>query len=177
MRARLALALLLACGGSTTPPLATDASVNDADADADAPREGGGADARPDAGPDAGACVAVSQEGTTCAPGEKSCDRVDPCCASAFECVGGAWKLQGQSCALCPSHPCADTTCPGDRMCILHDPTSPIDPIHGDCVPYPTACARNWTCGCVEPKYFGCLLKKPGCTDTTLPVTLHCSSF
>jgi len=79
----LSLPLVVACGGSTTPPIATDAGV-DSSTTPDA-----GVDSS--TGLDAGGCVQVSQEGTACTPGQKSCDRVDLCCASAFECVGGAW--------------------------------------------------------------------------------------
>ncbi len=161
----LALSLVVACGGSTTPPIGTsDASTTDAAADA--PLE---------TGTDAGGCVQVSQEGTPCTTGQKSCDRVDLCCASAFECMGGTWKLQGQACLLCQSHPCADKTCTGNQMCIIHESGVPNGTPTGECAPYPTECARKWTCNCVTKNLpGGCTLSPKGCTDSPFPVTVSC---
>ncbi|CAN5227578.1 hypothetical protein BH09MYX1_BH09MYX1_49770 [soil metagenome] len=122
---------------------------------------------------DAGACIRVSQEGTTCVSGQRSCDRVDLCCASAFTCDNASktWKLSGNACLLCQSHPCGNLTCQGNEMCVQHSGSGA-----SSCVPYPTACAREWTCGCVEKSLpSSCTLVPNGCTDTTLPVTLRCT--
>lgn len=155
----LAVLLVAGCGGS--------AVVVDGGADASA-------DSISEAASDAG-CIHVSQEGTSCSAGDKSCDRVDLCCASAFVCESSKWKLRNQACLQCQSHPCGPVSCPGGNMCVTRP--SAIDggaPAY-DCIPYPTECAREWTCGCVEQHLpSNCTLAPNGCTDTDFPVRLTC---
>lgn len=155
---------ILACGGSTT----TIDAGNPADA---------ASEATADAATDAGACVRVSQEGTTCVPGQRSCDRVDLCCASAFTCntVSKTWKLEGMACLLCQSHPCGGKTCQGSQMCVQRQSGVNGGTTTYECAAYPDACAREWTCGCVQQNLPPtCTLAPNGCTDSPLPVTLTC---
>lgn len=143
--------VLLACGSSTSTP-SIDAGTSN------------------DAASDAGPCVAVSQEGTPCTPGERSCDRVDRCCASAMVCnsTTKTWKLEGLACLQCMSHPCGTKTCNGGEICIAHGGVTP------ECVPYPTACARSWTCACVMQNLPPSCSTANACTDDALPVRLSC---
>lgn len=173
------LFLLFACGGSTSSPSGgvddggidatqpSDASTGDGAA----PMEGGGG------GDAAGGCISQPAEGTACTPGQVSCDRVDPCCASSASCdpVTKTWKLSGMACLLCQTHGCGDKTCKGNEMCVAHAPGIPSGQPSYSCAAYPTACAREWTCGCVQKNLpSGCTLAANGCNDSELPVKLSC---
>ena len=152
------VAAALACGGSTT----TLDGGTPTDASGDTAGDGG--------------CIRVSQEGTPCVAGQRSCDRVDLCCASAFTCntVTNTWKLEGLACLQCQSHPCGSKTCQGGEMCVQRQSGIDGGSTTYDCAPYPTACAREWTCGCVQQNLPpNCTLTPNGCTDGDL-VTLTC---
>lgn len=134
----------------------------------------GGTDASADSTSDAG-CIDVFLEGTACSSGDKACARIDLCCMSTFACELGKWKLRNPTCKQCQGHPCGPITCPGENMCITRP--SVIDggaPAY-DCIPYPTECARDWTCGCVEQHPpSNCTLAPNSCTDTNFPVRFTC---
>lgn len=158
------VAALIACGGSTS-------TVSDAGAVDSSSTDG--------ASFDGGACVNAT-EGAACSTGQVSCDRVDLCCASALSCDGTTktWKLQGMACLLCQTHACGGLTCQGNQMCVSRASGVPVEGGSGtsyECDPYPSACARQWTCGCVEKNLpVGCTLSPNGCDDKTLPVKLSC---
>lgn len=141
------------------------------------------ADAGSDAGgdgttADGGACVPSPQQGAPCIPGQVTCDKVNPCCVTIMTCnsVSKKWEPLGLGCA-CTGNPCGPKTCMGTEMCIERASGVPV-PDGGsgttyECVPYPDACKRNWTCGCVEKNV------EPSCTvgackDTSGSVTLTC---
>lgn len=176
----LFVAILVACGGTTTTIATQEAGTSDAgptDSAADAATIDG-ATPTDGAGPDgAGGCVSLPAEGTACIPGQISCDRVDLCCASAATCDATTkkWKLSAMACLLCPTHGCGDKTCAGTQMCIAHAPGVPGGQPTYECAAYPAACAREWTCGCVEKNLpAGCTLAVNGCSDADLPVKVAC---
>ncbi len=77
-------------------------------------------------------------------------------------------------CLLCPTHACGDQTCQGTEMCITHPQSA--GPALYECAPYPSACAREWTCLCVEYNLpAACKGPAQGCADDKLPVTLACA--
>ena len=168
-----------ACGGTATAPTndprdagGTDSGSSDGAAgDGATSSDGSAVDASNDGG------IPLPAEGTSCVPGQLSCDRVDLCCASAAACdaVTKRWKLSGQECLLCQTHGCGDKTCQGTEMCVAQAPgAAGGQPTYG-CAPYPAACAREWTCGCVEKNLpAGCTLAVNGCNDTDLPVKISC---
>lgn len=178
----LLVALVVACGGTTSSPSDVTADGGTT-ADGAAPGSDASTDASTPAVPDAatkdaaGGCAELPAEGTSCAPGQVSCDRVDLCCASAAQCdpTTSTWKLSGNACLLCPTHGCGDKTCTGTQMCVAHAAGIPGGSTTYECAAYPAACAREWTCACVEKNLpGGCTLAANGCNDTELPVKVSC---
>lgn len=173
-------ALIVACGGTTSSPSdMTDASASDgASPGSDAHDAGDGAVVLVDgASTDAASgCIELPAEGTACAPGQVSCDRVDLCCASAAQCdpTTSKWKLSGNACLLCESRPCGDKTCTGNQLCLARASGVSGGATSYECTAYPTACAREWTCACVEKNAPNCTLVPGGCSDTVFPVKLSC---
>lgn len=177
----ISVPILVACGGSATTPLgdARDAGGSDgAASDATTTDSGGGSTDSGGGDPDAaGGCVPLPAPGSPCVPGQVSCDRVDLCCASAAQCdpATRTWKLSGNACLLCPTHGCGDKTCSGTEMCVAHIPGVPGGQVSYECAPYPTACAREWTCACVGKNLpAGCTLTVNGCNGVDLPVKISC---
>lgn len=166
----LALAVPVACGGTTT-----NASAESTDAET--PSDALPSDALPSDGPagDSSACVATAKEADPCSAGQVSCDRVDLCCASALTCEAGTWQLTGQQCLLCETHPCGTETCQGDEMCLERSSGVDGGSAQYSCVPYPSECKRQWTCECVMEHSMGlCWSQMHSCEDKSFPVTLLC---
>lgn len=179
MRFRIAFALgallaaiLFACGGRTASsgdPGADGGGDASATGDGSAPVDGAVVDG-------SGPCVPTPTHGTPCLPGQISCDRVDLCCATAMVCdaMSKTWIPSGIDCLLCPTHSCGDQTCQGTEMCLTHPQSA--GPALYECAPYPSACAREWTCLCVEYNLpAACKGPAQGCADDKLPVTLVCA--
>ena len=177
----LLLAIVGACGGRTTSP----GDVNDAASDGASPgsdaSEASDGGVEPADGPSAdaaGGCVELPAEGTPCVPGQRSCDRVNLCCASEARCdpTTKMWKLVGPACLRCDARACGNRTCAGDQLCVaVHAPGAPGATPSYECMAYPTACAREWTCACVEKNLpAGCTPLANGCSDPLALVSLAC---
>lgn len=167
-------AVLLACGGRVTTVDVGDAAAPD-DGGADGGGSADGSVTQDSSVDGSGPCVKLPVHGTPCIPGQLSCDRVDTCCATEMVCdpVSKTWSLSQNDCLLCPTHACGDQTCQGSEMCITH-PVQP-GPATYECVPYPGACTREWTCICVEYNLpNACKGPAQGCADDKFPVTLVC---
>lgn len=155
--------LLVACGGGTLE------TKNDAGGDAGSDVVTG----------DAGGCVQSPQQGAACVPGQVTCDKVNACCITIMTCntTSKTWEPLGLGCA-CMGNPCGTKTCAGTEMCIERGSGIPIDggsQTTYECAPYPDACKRNWTCGCVEKNIPpSCTVNPGGCKDTSGAVTLTC---
>ncbi len=170
----LVAAIVFACGGRvTTPGDSGDAAgADEAGPEGSVAVDGGVTNPTFDG---SGPCVKSPIHGTPCIPGQVSCDRVDLCCATAMVCdaASNTWNPTGEDCLLCPTHPCGDQTCQGTEMCITHPQSG--GPATYECAQYPGACAREWTCLCVEGALpSACKGPAQGCADDKLPVTLVC---
>ena len=154
--------VLVACGGVSTP-VGVDA---------------GDASVPPDAAGDAGGCVTSPNVGDACTSGQTSCDSVDPCCAQTVVCDGAThtWKVSGIACLLCSTIPCGAQTCTGGSVCVARGPGMDGGGTSHECVPLPSACSRNWTCGCVTKNLPASCTLSPtgGCDDQAHHVTLTC---
>ena len=166
----LALAALasVACGGTSTT-ISDDGGL---DAAGDAPPG--------DASGDGGACVDSPQRGAPCVPGQVTCDKVNACCLTIQTCDANTktWQPLGLGCA-CMGVPCGPKTCMGTEMCIERG--SGVPPPDGgsgttyECAPYPDACKRTWTCGCVEKNLpTSCTVNPGGCKESNGGVTITC---
>ena len=167
-------AILLACGGrvTTTGDVGDASALDGAAATAGDSKDGGAVEQTRDG---SGPCVKGPVHGTPCLPGQLSCDRVDLCCATAMVCDAASktWVPTSNECLLCDTHPCGNQTCQGTDMCITHPQSA--GPAIYECAPYPGACAREWTCICVEYNLPpACKGPAQGCQDDKLPVTLVC---
>lgn len=107
-----------------------------------------------DAG-EAGACVPSPTIGSPCIPGQVTCDVVDACCAGILSCEASSrtWRSLGLGCP-CRSTPCGDKTCGGNQFCRARSAGIPAPdggtlPDTYECVDFPPACARTWTCECL----------------------------
>ena len=162
----IAAACAAACGG--TLPTTNDGGTDAGDAGGDS------------ATSDGGACVPSPQQGAPCVPGQVTCDKVNACCVTIMTCntTSKTWEPLGLGCA-CMGNPCGPQTCSGTEMCLERGSGVP-QPDGGsgttyECAPYPDACKRNWTCGCVEKNLPpSCTVSGGGCKDTSGSVTLTC---
>lgn len=114
---------------------------------------------------EAGACVPSPAVGSPCIPGQVTCDVVDACCAGIVSCDAPSrtWRSLGLGCP-CRSTPCGEKTCGGDQFCRARSAGVPAPdggtlPETYECVDFPPACARTWTCECLVK------VSDPACTQ------------
>jgi hypothetical protein len=153
---------MIACGGVSTT-------------NTDAGEAGAG-----EAGADASACVLLPKIGTPCTPGQKSCDRVDPCCTQTVVCdaMTALWKDSGVACLQCEGFACGSQTCAGGMVCVsagLGIPPPDGGPsVTYTCTAMPAACSRNWSCDCVTKNLPPNCVSLTDCTDMATHVKLGC---
>ena len=157
----------------TTPTAdAADAAPPPADAAPDAPPT----DGAPEGG-DASACVPSPTVGTPCVSGQKSCEKIDGCCLPQVVCdaTKGTWELLYLRCA-CQGVPCGTSTCPGTQYCQAQASGVDGGGTTYTCTDYPPACARQWTCACLQANLPArCAAPPASCVEASGRPTLTCA--
>jgi hypothetical protein len=164
------------------PPPPADASSADANPAPDAadaappPVDASPADAAPEGG-DASACVPSPTVGTPCTSGEKSCEKIDGCCLPQVVCdtTKGTWELLYLRCP-CQGVPCGTSTCPGTQYCQTQPSGVDGGSTSYTCTDYPPACARQWTCACVQANGPArCAAPPASCVETSGRPAVTCA--
>lgn len=181
-------AALAACGGTASVADGADSSAVTPPADATPAPSASAAsagDSGPfpadaslaDSSPEGGACVPSPTVGTPCASGQKSCEKIDGCCLPQVVCdaTKGTWELLYLRC-LCQDVPCGTTTCPGTQYCQAQASGVDGGATTYACVDYPPACARQWTCACVQANGPArCAALPASCVETNGRPTVTCA--
>lgn len=162
--------VLVGCGsvlqdtGSTSSGGETDSSAPDVSRESEPPSNGG-------------ACKVAPLVGSSCGLGDVACEpRVDVCCTgtAALTCQGTppTWAASGTGCD-CKRAVCGDKVCDGGQVCLMHPSGTDGGTTWYRCVEMPSACAAEWTCGCVQANLIGeCNAVR--CVDANFAVRVTC---